>query len=141
MWDWETRDGNYKKFKTLGAKRYLYELQNGYKKLVVAGLPKDSGQYTEDGTSISCIDVLSKKYNDIFSAFDSGMHVSETEVNKLLLTYIDTPTEFDVTDYLGNTVHQFELSSVHMSKTGFDFDRSIEFYDYLMGGWISREVF
>lgn len=141
VWDWETRDGNYKKFKTLGAKRYLYELQNGYKKLVVAGLPKDSGQYTEDGTPISCIDVLSKKYNDIFSAFDSDMHVSETEVNKLLLTYIDTPTEFDVTDYLGNTVHQFELSSVHMSKIGFDFDRSIEFYDYLMGGWISREDF
>ena len=37
-------DGRYKRFKTLGAKRYLYEDLEGNIKMTVAGLPKKSGK-------------------------------------------------------------------------------------------------
>ena len=60
IWDYE---GRYKRFKTLGAKRYLYKRGDKYG-LVVAGLGKSGLKY-----------LLNKYGDDIFEHFDDGMTI------------------------------------------------------------------
>ena len=43
LWDWETKDSPYTKFKTLGAKRYIYE-QGGELHITIAGVSKKMGK-------------------------------------------------------------------------------------------------
>jgi hypothetical protein len=127
VWDWETKDNPYIKFKVLGAKRYMV-LQHDDKKnedvykMTVAGLPKPA------------TGKLAKKYGDqMFEAFNNGLVISPEDAGKNCSTYVDRECEGDVVDYLGNPGHYHELSYIHMAPIGFEFSRATEFTDYLKG--------
>lgn len=81
-----------KRFKTLGAKRYLSESYNGVIESTVAGLSKRA-----------FLDYISTKEQDAFELFTSdGVYLSDGESQKLGLFYEDERKQFEVIDYLGN---------------------------------------
>lgn len=82
-----------KHFKTLGAKRYIYEKEDGTIKTVVAGLVKGTlqKQASENGT-------------DVFDFFNDYMTIATTISEKLASVYNDDDNGFqEVTDYQGKT--------------------------------------
>ena len=119
VWDF---DGYYKKFKTLGAKRYMVLTENGYS-LTVSGVNK---KYA--------IPYLLDKYHDkIFDEFTDGLVIPPNHTGKNIHTYIDDETDGEVMDYFGNVAEYHELSSIHMEPSGYELSLSKEFIDYLLG--------
>lgn len=119
VWDHETENNQYLRFKTLGAKRYLVEQKDGLH-MTVAGLPK------------STIKNLNNKYDDVFEAFNNGLVVNPEETTKNCLCYVDGPCEGTITDYLGTTGYYKEKSYVHMESIGFEFNRDLAYIDYIL---------
>ena len=90
-WDVETEC--YKRFKCLGAKRYLVEKQDGTIKPVVAGLPKKAFK-----------EYVKKNNIDPFKIFDNDMTLNKVDSTKLASVYCDDePRYMRVTDYQGFT--------------------------------------
>ena len=123
-WDFEGTDKHpYKVFKTLGAKRYLYETdpdKNGnYLHLTFAGWnKKKGGEYLE---------TLEKP----FEFFKLPMSVPIEYTGKLAHTYIDETKEFDITDYQGNVDHVIAPSGLHLEPQEFSPGVPIEFERFL----------
>lgn len=117
VWDYE---GEYKKFKTLGAKRYITQNKEGRNSLTVAGLNKSAA-----------IPYLEQKYDDIFKAFSNELEIPEGKTGKLTHTYIDEIREGEVTDYTGIKAPFKELSAVHLSPAGYSLKMSEKYIRYL----------
>lgn len=123
-WEYE---GVYEKFKTLGAKRYMFKKNNALKienkkynvSLTVSGVNKEKA-----------IPYLLNKYGEdaIFDEFDDGLVIPREYTGKNTLTYIDELTEGTVIDYLGNRGTYYEKSSIHME--GSEYSLSLD-TDYL----------
>lgn len=146
-------EGRYRRFKTLGAKRYLVESWN--KKTAewelhstVAGLNKSLlPQYlsrrsyfytTDDGQVVRAYDP------DPFSKFSDRLFVPPNWSGKLTHTYVDEYAEFDVTDYMGNTSHVETFGGVHLEEQPYDLGMSDVYLDYLYslcGGPVDKEVY
>lgn len=120
-WDYE---GTYKKFKTLGAKRYIYEYENGEINITVSGVNKKKA-----------VPYLLEKYGkeNIFEAFDNYLYIPPHASGKNLLTYIDYETDGEITDYKGETAHYSELSSVNLSESEYNLSLAVQFINYLKG--------
>lgn len=116
-WDYE---GQYQKFKTLGAKRYLVE-KDGKLELTVAGVNKKK----------AC-EYLSKQ-PDPFTAFDDNLVVPVDYTGRQVLTYIDEEQSGFCTDYLGQEYEYHELSSIHMEGTEYHLSLSDEYRRFLKG--------
>jgi hypothetical protein len=116
VWDFE---GIYDKFKTVGAKRYMY-LQDGEYHLTVAGVNKKKAmQY------------ILKNYADPFDGLDEGLIVPGEYSGRLLLDYCnDEPCSGVVTDYLGVEGEFSELSYVHMEPTTYELTYSMDYKAY-----------
>lgn len=116
VWDF---DGHYKRFKTLGAKRYLCEYsddhRNGKKagkiNLTVSGLNKKTAA-----------PYMVKNYDDVFAAFTDNLYIPCGQTGKLTHTYIDDPVSGTVTDYLGIKGRYNELSAVHLEDADYSLD-------------------
>ncbi len=113
VWDYE---GTYNRFKTLGAKRYLY--QNGDKmQLTVAGLSKKNG-----------INYMTEKCNGdmvkVFSMFDDNLYIPALKTGKMTHTYLDNEQSFTVIDYQGNPLDVFTISGVHLEICEFTLSMS-----------------
>lgn len=122
VWDFE---GVYKRFKTLGAKRYIVEnLPYGtphsmakYKgdilKITIAGLPKENGR-----------DYLLKISNNdmtkVFQNFANKMVVPAEDSGKLTAYYDDEEKECVIKDYQGHYTKVKSLSSVHLLEASFE---------------------
>lgn len=149
VWDWETKDHQYLRFMTLGAKRYLVETldtikdkdEEGnvigkHKELVrhmtVAGLPKKAIYAMEKRAGVDGFKLFEQVNVDNAEVI-GGLEVDPEDTGKQLITYIDTPLEADVVDYLGNRDYVCELSCAHMQKNGFDLGLDKHFLLYLMG--------
>lgn len=104
VWDFE---GVYKHFKTLGAKRYMVEEQDGDIKITVAGVNKKTGS------------AYMKSLKNPFDAFNFDLEFNEGVCGKLTHTYIDDERESLVTDYRGNTELINARSGVHLSKSSY----------------------
>lgn len=117
-WEYEEK---YKRFKTLGAKRYLVEKQDGKYAITVAGLPKGAVSY------------MKRIAPDPFDVFNSSLYIPATDSGKLTLFYGDEPIDGEVEDYQGNLFHYHEESYVHMESKHFTLDRSDQFAEYLLG--------
>lgn len=117
IWDIETAEHPYTRFKTLGAKRYMYE-QDGDLHITIAGVNKNLG----------------KKYialqDSPFDFFDDEMEIDEDASGKLTHTYIDHEQEGFLQDYLGNMMEYHELSSVHLEKSSYSMSIASEFKDF-----------
>lgn len=114
--------GPYKRFKTLGAKRYLVEevTKNGIKiKLTCAGVNKIKGaEYISDK-------------EEPFEFFDTGMKISKENSGKTTATYIDTEYEFECTDYLGIKDTCKVKSGTHIESTSFELSMDYSFRRFL----------
>ena len=126
---WEN-DGIYKKFKTLGAKRYMVmtdkkvkygSLQIPYS-LTISGLSK-----------LTAIPFLYNKYKDkIFDAFTDGMYIPREFTGKNIHTYLDYEQIGVVKDYNGVKCEYHELSSIHMEQAEYELSMSREFLDFIL---------
>lgn len=130
VWDF---DGNYARFKTLGAKRYMVEYSQdernppdirGEISLTVSGLNKKMA-----------IPYLMETYGKpgIFDAFCDNLYVPEDHTGKNTHTYIDTEKRGVVVDYLGKPCEYYEKSAIHLSKQDYSMSISREYADYLIG--------
>lgn len=114
-----TDEGIYDKFKTLGAKRYIYT-QNGKLKITIAGLGKHIGsEYIES-------------QENPFEFFSNEMFIPAEKTGKLTHTYIDDVRTGTVVDYLGNKYKYTEDSSIHLSPCEFSLNMSKFYLDYLL---------
>ena len=115
-----TNEGVYKRFKTLGAKRYMYEGEHGIS-ITVAGLgKKQGGQFVAD-------------QSEPFKFFTNDMYIPAEHTGKLTHTYIDDCMEGDCIDYLGNKYHYKEYSGIHLSPCDFSLSMT-ELFLKLIGG-------
>lgn len=138
-------DGEYRMFKTLGAKRYLVQYKGGKKdgqiEMTVAGLNKKIAlEYMRKKygkrSNMKTIDRMTHephifdKINAIriFNAFDDDLYIPPGQTGKKTHTYIDKEIEGYITDYKGNTAKYHELSFVHLDDA--DYNLSIS-SDYL----------
>lgn len=125
LWDWETKDTPYTKFKTLGAKRYIYE-QDGELHITIAGVSKKMGK-----------DYLAAN-EDPFKTFSDEMEIDAEHSGKLTHSYLDYEQRGVMIDYLGNENEFYEKSSVHLEKSSYVMSIAQEFKDFLHG--VEREV-
>lgn len=126
VWDFE---GTYSRFKTLGAKRYMVEDEDGIS-FTISGLNKREGvPYLCNNWSVNY--KTHKENFNPFDLFNDGMYIPDDYTGKLTHTYIDLPFHIEVTDYLGNKDDVDELSYIHLSKTDFTLSMTREFIDYI----------
>lgn len=127
VWDF---DGHYKRFKTLGAKRYMVEYSDdtrnkenrGKLSLTVSGLNKKT-----------CIPYLMGKYGGgIFEAFNDDLYIPKGETGKNTHTYIDEERQGTLTDYLGHDAEYRELSCVHLEPTDYSLSLAREYVTYFL---------
>lgn len=116
VWEYE---GTYKRFKTLGAKRYMIENEEGIN-ITVSGLNKSV-----------CVPYILSQTNNPFEYFQDGMYIPGEYTGKKTHTYIDDIQSGVITDYLGNTGEYYEKSSVHLSNSPYCMSMFKEFLDYL----------
>ena len=122
VWDMERP---YKRFKACGAKRYMYEYDDGELSLTVSGLNKKFAipwLLSEYKTNAMC-----------FEIFGEGMFVPAGHTGKQTITYIETEDEGELTDYLGNKAHYHELSSIYMEPQAYLMSVLTEYNDFLEG--------
>lgn len=136
VWDYE---GTYTRFKTLGAKRYMTEI-DGKINITVSGVNKTSA-----------VPYLIAKYGDkVFDAFTDDLNIPasndlgvelktkhgdvvENPCGKNMHTYLDRELKGTVVDYLGNRGSYNELSSTHLEATDYTLSLSSAYIDYILG--------
>lgn len=121
---WEF-DGFYKKFKTLGAKRYLYQDENNQMHLTCSGLQKTTINYM--------MNLSNNDIDECFEMFDDTMYIPDGETGKNIHTYIDYEMKGYLTDYLGNTASYEEKSGVYLEGAEYTLKLSKSYIDYLKG--------
>lgn len=112
-WDF---DGDYSKFKTLGAKRYMYENKKGIS-ITIAGLSKSAVNYIKE--------------NGGFDFFEDGMFIPSKETGKNTHTYIDEEIEEKVVDYKGQESEVYEKSFIHLEEAEFSLGIEEEFKNFI----------
>lgn len=98
IWD---DDGYYKHFKTLGAKRYLVENEDGLKCTIAGVNKKDTSKY------------ISEQENP-WEFFNDKMSVDEKHSGRNIVFYIDEPFDGVVVDYKGVSYEYHELSGINI---------------------------
>ena len=117
VWDYE---GTYKRFKTLGAKRYIYETEKGLN-ITIAGTGKES----------TCKFLSS--FNNPFDIFTDDLTIPKEYTGKLTHTYIDDEKEGYVKDYRGKEIHYKSLSGIHLEKADYNLSIANQYIDYILG--------
>lgn len=136
LWDYE---GMYKRFKTLGAKRYLVEKDNGTYELTMAGVNKVNALRYLEGLSplVTDEDFIKAKTDiprrDPFDLFKFGTVIPAEYSGRLTSLFIDDETEGWVVDYTGVKRYFHELSSINMSKTDYEIEAADDFLEFLFG--------
>lgn len=120
VWEFE---GVYDRFKTLGAKRYMYQKGDKWS-LTAAGVNKSSGMeyILKRAQAIGC---------DPFDLFSLNLVVPPEYSGRNTLTYIDNSVEGVIEDYTGQRAHFEELSGIHMESSEYSFNPVDEFIHYL----------
>lgn len=131
VWDHE---GVYKRFKTLGAKRYLVQTNDNQLEITVAGLPKKAGvNYLKEHAKVG--DVFDPQDDEqilnAFDLFNDNMHVGTEESGKLTHLYTDVVKVGVVKDYLGQYMEVTSTSSIHLDKAEYNLSLSDSFKSFL----------
>lgn len=118
LWD---LDGEYKRFKTLGAKRYMYEDKKGIH-ITVAGLNKKDA-----------VPYLVETYgNKVFENFKNGMVVPGQYTGVRTHKYIDDERSGIITDYFGKKYLYTVKSGIHLSDSSYTMGLSEKFVAYML---------
>ena len=134
----------YKRFKTLGAKRYFVEYPKPHKmktndgktimteySLTISGVNKK--------TAIPALVKKSKNENrDIFDYFDIGSNFDETMAGKQTHTYCDYEISGRVKDFRGKWGEYHELSFIHLEATTYKITTTDEYYEMIYMEEIQR---
>lgn len=120
VWDY---DGHYTRFKTLGAKRYLYSDSKGVLHSTIAGANKAK----------TAIWLSSFGIDRAFKVFDNYMVIPMEHSGRLTHTYIDEPFTAALTDYNGYSERVEELSAIHLEPTTYEMCLAKSYIDYLKG--------
>lgn len=126
VWDY---DGHYIRFKTLGAKRYMTECDDGIH-ITVSGLTKQIAVWSI--VKNWYYDLNGIEHNSPFNKFTNMMHIPKGECGKMTHTYIDVETSGDLIDYMGNKGHYHELSFVHLEDADHTLSMKQDYIDYLL---------
>ena len=123
VWDWETKGNIYKKFKTLGAKRYMV-YQGDELSLTVSGVNKKVA-----------VPYLASMYSidECFEHFNNGLIIPEQFTGKLTHYYIDKEYSGNITDYLGNTTTYSSPSAIFLEPAAYEFDITADYINFLKG--------
>jgi hypothetical protein len=128
IWEYE---GTYKRFKTLGAKRYMVQEENA---LNVGGKSYDYSLTISGVNKKTAIPYLVKKYgDDIFNAFTNYLEFPCEATGKNIHTYIDYQITGEVTDYKGKKCTFAENTGVHLEPTSYSLSLSVMYLNYLKG--------
>jgi hypothetical protein len=116
-------DGHYERFKTLGAKRYMYE-SDGHINITVSGVNKRVA-----------VPYLVEKYGKgIFDAFNTGLAIPAGYTGKMTHVYIDNYQSGVIVDYLGNEwKYREQPPGVYLEDTAYYFDIASDYIDYIKG--------
>lgn len=132
VWEYE---GQYKIFKTLGAKRYMVATEptkHSNPKNILNGLEYS---FTISGVNkVKAIPYLLEKYKEkIFEFFADNVFIVDGEhTGKLIHTYLDYSQQGTIKDYLGNTGTYNERTSIHLSKSEYNLTLGGVFREYLI---------
>lgn len=159
---WE-REEDYKQFKTIGAKRYMYEYESGELLFTVSGVNKYLGTpyllheycgfkdydllklaYSQNpNLNKESKEAMKKvlefhksgklKYKKAFDAFADGLLFPSDSTGKQTLTYVDDGGITTVKDYLGDEYTTLELSFIHMEPQSYYVSQSEEYIRFLLG--------
>lgn len=123
VWDHEN-EKPLPRFKTLGAKRYIYEDADGGFHLTVSGVNKKFA-----------VPYLLKKYgkDGFFEKFEDELVIPGSATGKMTHTYIDEEMTGTLTDYLGNEASYHELSGIHLESCEYSLELSEQYLRLLMG--------
>lgn len=140
IWAIERKDF-YSRFKTLGAKRYMYETKRGKElHLTVAGLRKRSDYESGVYSGLDYIIELSEKTNtDAFEIFrlPKGGNNNDALVfppkysGRLIMDYHDDGFQTILVDYQGRPAGVVERSYVNMEPSEYSMSISDDFYRFL----------
>lgn len=120
VWDFE---GVYKRFKTLGAKRYMTETEEGVS-LTISGVNKKAA-----------VPYLLQQYGTekVFDAFDNYLEFPPCATGKNIHTYIDYEQHGTLIDYTGVAGAYDTATGVHLEPTGYNLSLSVLYLNYLIG--------
>ena len=128
VWDWETKGNIYKKFKTLGAKRYMV-YQGDDLSLTVSGVNKKFAvPYMRDQYTI----------DECFDAFNNGLIIPEQFTGKLTHYYIDKEYTGTITDYKGVSYEYDSLSGIFLEPAAYEFDITADYINFLKGMYYTK---
>ena len=122
---WEREEG-YKRFKTVGAKRYMYEYPDGTLDMTVSGINK----------KVAIPYLLEENNNDhdiIFHKFGEGFYVPEGHTGKNTITYIEDEMKGTLVDYLGNVAEWHEKSAIYMEPQSYFMSLISDYTKFLEG--------
>lgn len=121
VWDFE---GVYRRFKTLGAKRYMVEGSDGEVSMTVSGVNKNVA-----------VPYLLETYgrDGIFEAFEDSLMIPADYTGKNTHTYIDDVMRGLLTDYNGVQCEFEELSGVHLEQAEYCLSMSVAYLNYIRG--------
>ena len=147
---WET-DGDYKHFKTLGAKRYMYfscdiTTTKGIHNTKLK-LDKFGHKWFDARFHITIAGLGKKKAlpyiidNGGFSFFKKGMYIPPRNTGKSTHTYIDDFYSIDLTDYMGITSHCEQTHYIHLEEQDYKLNIKREFELYLDGEDVAGQPF
>lgn len=125
QWDF---DGHYKRFKTLGSKRYMVEKDNGDYEITIAGLNKKAGlKYM--------LEESKRQKIDIFDFFNNNMVIPTGETGKKTHKYYDFKDveckEVEITDFQGNKSNMYSPSYITLTDAPFTLSLSDQFLNLL----------
>ena len=128
VWDHETKEHKYERFKTLGSKRYMV-YQNGKLSITVSGVNKKTAvpYLLETNSPEECFDI-----------FNEGLFIPPDQTGKLTHCYIDKEYKGVVTDYNGIQYNYNAPSGIYLEPAGYDFDISMEYIQFLKGYFYTK---
>lgn len=120
VWDFE---GVYKHFKTLGAKRYIYDDETGLH-TTIAGLPKSKGKEY-------LLKISNNDMKKVYQNFNNNMTVPKGQAGKLIHYYDDEKKSAVIKDFQGHYTKVTSYSSVHLEPTGFTLSLANQFIEFV----------
>lgn len=126
---WE-HEAEYKRFKTIGAKRYLCETDEGKLELTVAGTNKKGTlEYMKKRASQLAI--------DIFDLFDDKLVIPAEYAKRTVAKFQDVERSGWITDYTGVRRYYSSPSGVNIMPTSYSFSITDEMLDAIV--WLTRD--